>query len=458
MNHTTQILAATTLLAALFGTSWLSYQMGTKVSNPIVTASPLALANPSDALNYKTVLSSTRSWQDVISATGSFSPQPSLQSQVGAPASGRVAQVMVNVGDHVKAGQVLVTLQSQEVSKAAAEAHHARIRLKLAEHTLSQRRQLARLGDASRRPVEEARNEYAAGVSDRDIAQAAVDLAKKKLARTQDLLSHGISTTQQLEEDQSALQECQARLVKTQGQLEVAIEHRKREEQVAASRILIAPKIMEAETETELAREELEHSQATLRNYGLTDEESPVVPLRAATDGVVVKRNVSLGQWVSAEQELLQIVDISKLDLWISLPEKDRAKVKIGMKVNLPEVGGSGILTFLSPQLEAGTLSQRGRVEVQNLGRLKAGMFTKAEVQIGLAHQGVTVPSGCIQSRDNQNWVYLETEPGKYTPQKVTIGLQDRKTSETEILEGLKVGQKVVNDGSYFLHSASAKE
>ena len=72
-----------------------------------------------------TVTASPRMWQDTVVATGNLTADPDRQSQVGAPATGRITQVWANVGDRVRPGQSLARLQSPEILKTAAEFHHA---------------------------------------------------------------------------------------------------------------------------------------------------------------------------------------------------------------------------------------------------------------------------------------------------------------------------------------------
>ena len=238
-------------------TSILCFWLGQRGRQPETSpsATPTGKAAPLD-----TVTATLRVWQDTVVATGNLTADPDRQSQVGAPASGRITQVWAKVGDHVRPGQSLARLQSPEILKTAADFHHAEVRYELAQKTLEQRRQVARLGDLSRRPVEEARNEYASARSEFEMASSALTVTQKRQARNKDLYRYGISTQQQLEEDQASLEESRSRLEKARYQLQVANEHRAREERVARSGSMVTTKILEAETEAALAREEMEHS------------------------------------------------------------------------------------------------------------------------------------------------------------------------------------------------------
>ena len=57
---------------------------------------------------------------------------------------------------------------------------------------------------------------------------------------------------------------------------------------------------------------------------------------------------------------------------------------------------------------------------------------------------------------DEQNlpFVYVQVEPGKFAQRQVTIGAQ--QDDETEIIDGLKPGDRVVSQGSVFLQFANS--
>ncbi|MFN8611267.1 MAG: efflux RND transporter periplasmic adaptor subunit [Vulcanimicrobiota bacterium] len=416
---------------------------------PAVTPSPTpASETPALLASEATATVEWRQWQDKVVATGNLTADPDLQSRMGSPANGRITELLAGVGDRVHTGQPLARLDSPEVMKALADYHHAEVRLQLAEKTLRQRKDQARLGDLSRRPVEEARNEYFTSQSEVKIAATALELANKRLLRTRDLLSNGVASQQQLDEDTAGQKEAQARLEKARSQLSVAQEHRMREESLATSGSLITTRILEAETERALAHEEVEHSRQLLRNFGVTSLEPEPLALRAPVSGVVVARSVSIGQWVSAEQELFQIVDPKRLWLWLNLYENDFPKVRLGMLVRLPELGCQGRISYLAPQLEPGSRTQPVRVEINNPGNLRIGMFGKAEILVGPAHRGLSLPLAAIQGKDT---VFVSAG-GRTQARRVRLGAEDKAAGLREVVSGVSAGEKVVTTGSYLLY------
>ena len=425
----------------------LAFWLGGRSPAPELPTPPAQESSPTSS----TAIAEPRQWQDKILATGNLTADPDLQSKVGSPANGRVTELLAGVGDRVVKGQPLARLDSPEVMKASADFHHAEVRLQLAEKTLRQRKEQARLGDLSRRPVEEARNEYFSGQSEVKIAATAFELANTRLQRTRDLLANGVASQQQVDEDHAGQKEAGARLEKARAQLAVAQEHRQREERLATSGSLITTRILEAETEVALAHEEVEHCRQLLRNFGVVHPNSAPIDLRAPVGGVVVSRAVSTGQWVSAEQELFQIVDPSRLWLWLNLYENDFPKVKPGMTVLLPDLHCQGRISYLAPQLEPGARTQPVRVEIENRGDLRIGMFARAEILLEPEHRGIGVPSSAVQG--GQTVFVLQN--GKPTPRRVKLGVEDKAAGTREIRSGLAAGERVVTSGSYLLYQAS---
>ncbi|MBS2039240.1 efflux RND transporter periplasmic adaptor subunit [bacterium] len=438
------------MILSLWGISLLlAFWWGTRrpeQSKATETPSP----TPASEASLATAPVEWRQWQDKVVATGNLTADPDLQSRMGAPANGRITELLAGVGDRVQQGQPLARLDSPEVMKALADYHHAEVRLHLAERTLRQRKDQARLGDTSRRPVEEARNEFFTSQSEVKIAATALELCNTRLRRTRDLLNNGVASQQQLDEDTASQKEAQARLEKARSQLSVAQEHRLREERLATSGSLITTRILEAETEAALAHEELEHSRQLLHNFGVTSLKPEPLALRAPVTGVVVARSVSIGQWVSAEQELFQIVDPRRLWLWLNLYENDFPKVHLGMLVRLPELGCQGRISYLAPQLEPGSRTQPIRVEINNPGNLRIGMFGKAEILVGPSHRGLSVPLTAVQG---QGTVFV-SQNGQVEARKVQLGVEDKGAGVREVVSGLTAGQQVVTTGSYLLYQA----
>ena len=91
------------------------------------------------------------------------------------------------------------------------------------------------------------------------------------------------------------------------------------------------------------------------------------------------------------------------------------------------------------------------RIVTQNPGeKLKKDMYVTAIVQAGTIPNALTVPdSAVLRDAENQPFVYIEVSPNQFGQRLVTIG--ESADGKTQILGGLKSGERVIADGSLFL-------
>jgi len=349
-----------------------------------------------------------REIRESLTAAGNLTADPSLQSEVGSPVSGRIRELFVMPGARVLPGQPLARLNSPDVSKARSDLHHAQLRLKLAQSTLQQRRQRSRLGDLSQRPLEEAQNELSLAVAELEVASSDLALSKKKLARVKDLLDHGIATQQELEEARAGAEQAHSRWSQAHRQQRIAEQHKTREARLSKAGALVTLPIMEAENELQLAQEEVYHSRKVLEDLGVDSQgEGNGLFLRAPLGGIVVSSSARLGQAVSADQQLFEILDPSRLWLWVYLYESDQGLVSLGMPVTVTvaTLAGKqfrGKISNLPPVVEIPTRTLKARVVVENpQGLLRVGMSAQAHIGLRAPRKALTVPVASIVQKDD---------------------------------------------------------
>lgn len=107
-------------------------------------------------------------------AHGTLDLSPKRVAKIGSLVDGRVTSMRVTIGDHVKAGEVLATIESVAVGRARADYYQAQARLKQAEKELLREQQLQRDGVASERVV-------TAAHTDRDVAAFEARAAAERL-------------------------------------------------------------------------------------------------------------------------------------------------------------------------------------------------------------------------------------------------------------------------------------
>jgi RND family efflux transporter MFP subunit len=186
-----------------------------------------------------------------------------------------------------------------------------------------------------------------------------------------------------------------------------------------------------------------------------------VVP--APIDGVITGRTVNLGQVVSLGQELLIVTDLS--DVWVvgDLYEQDFQAVQVGSEtaITAPAYPGltlRGRVTYIDPRVDAQTRTAKVRVEVPNPGeRLRLGMYVSMIFTTRASERVIVVPRSAVQSIGERSAVYLpvKDEEGKFVQRQIRLGqlMGDAYT----VLGGLRPGEIVVTEGSFFLRAESLR-
>lgn len=185
-----------------------------------------------------------------------------------------------------------------------------------------------------------------------------------------------------------------------------------------------------------------------------------VVPAPGA--GTVVARAVNPGQVVSAGQELFVVADLSTVWVIGDLYEKDFASVRTGAEAivtvpALPPIRGR--VAYIDPRVDPAARTAKVRVEVANpAGALRLGMFVSVSFTV-LSTAGAVafVPRAAIQAIGNRSVVYVaaDGDEGRFIERAVTVGTP--VGDAVEVIVGLKPGERVVSEGSFFLRAEAAR-
>lgn len=203
-----------------------------------------------------------------------------------------------------------------------------------------------------------------------------------------------------------------------------------------------------------------------------TGEVVPRYTIRAAIDGVVVQREVTLGELVNPEREYLMVLaDATKLWVLADVPEARLMQVEVGAKawISVGSEGDEGhkrfegAVTFLSPFVDPTTRTAQVRIEVPatELG-LRPGMFAQAEIVTANARGTgdtpvVAVSEEAIQTVEGAPAVFVPVtgEPDTFQKRVVTIGAA--VGGLVPVYSGLVEGESFVSAGSFLLKAELGK-
>jgi RND family efflux transporter MFP subunit len=172
--------------------------------------------------------------------------------------------------------------------------------------------------------------------------------------------------------------------------------------------------------------------------------------IRAPISGLVAVRYVQPGEKVSADNKLLDLVNLRKMELEAAVPTSDIASVALHQRVILRIEGLAqqfdGKVVRVNPSTQAGSRSVVVYVQVDNpRGFLRSGMFAEAQLILSSRSGVLALPQNAVRKDGNGTYVFV-IEGGRLVRKSVQTGMSGRVGNEfmTEISSGLEFGTQVV--------------
>ncbi len=214
-----------------------------------------------------------------------------------------------------------------------------------------------------------------------------------------------------------------------------------------------------AETSLAAARADLESMRASSVATGAGA--GRVVRILAPRAGVVVRRAVSVGQQVTAEEVLVEVADLSTLWALLDVPDTDAPRLRVGQSVTIEMEGIAtpfqAALTWLSPVVDPHTRTVQARAELRNAdGALRANAFGRARITVGASSAGVVVPRDALQRVREEDVVFIARSPVAYEARVVEVAR--RTAREAQLARGVEAGERVVTTGSFELKTELLRE
>ncbi len=242
-----------------------------------------------------------------------------------------------------------------------------------------------------------------------------------------------------------------AELAQSKARLELAAANNQRARTLSRSGNVTERTSDEAQANFETATAERELAQARLDKH----------VLRAPFDGVAGVRTVSVGAFVTAGMQIVNIEKIDQLKVDFKVPELYLSSVTVRQQIELqvdalPGRTFTGEIYAINPLLDVNGRALQIRARLANTDQtLRPGLFARVIIK-GLAEREVViVPEAAILPRGGDTFVY-RVESGKAFETRVKIG--ERSNGEVEIVEGLLGDSTIVVAGQQRLRDGSPVE
>jgi multidrug efflux pump subunit AcrA (membrane-fusion protein) len=310
-------------------------------------------------------------------------------------AEATVSRILADLGDRVKAGQVLVELD-REKRQYSLDQQRASLARALAKYGAAETGKLP--------PIEQTP----------DVQRAAAELAQAKQAfdRAEELHRRQLVPKQQLDDAETTLKAKQAGY-------DSALQNAKN------------------------LRADIDASDAGMK---LADRQLRDTYIRAPFDGYVQKRVVSLGELVKAQSPVMSVVRVDPLKVIAEIPERMGPWIKVGQPVALqvdayPDKTLTGTVSRISPAVNIQTRAFAFEARVPNSeALLKPGTFARVRLETSKVEPVLTVPYSAMQYRYGVNRAFV-IEGDHLTAHELKTG--ERLGDRIEVVSGVKAGDAI---------------
>lgn len=221
--------------------------------------------------------------------------------------------------------------------------------------------------------------------------------------------------------------------------------------------------LVDAEADVHMEREHLSEllqvPPASLTPQNLYDRE--LIPIRSPIDGVVITRNISVGQVVPLGFVAFDITNLSSIWVTAAVSQQDLALIHSGAGAQIetsasPGVLQSGRVAMVGDTLDPQTRTIPVRIVVPNPGQhLRPGMFVSARIAEPATRSAVFVPEDALQDINGLPVVFVTTDGTNFQARTVQVGT--RSQGKAEIVAGLHPGERIVTSGAFMVKSEMLK-
>lgn len=214
----------------------------------------------------------------------------------------------------------------------------------------------------------------------------------------------------------------------------------------ARSKELLAGKLV-AQADYDKARAALGVDEARVNSARATLAKYTI---RAPFAGQVGLRNVSVGAFVTAGQELITLVRIDPIEVDFSVPERALTQLSRGQSIRIdvdafPGDRFGGRVLAIDPSIDANTRSVKLRAQIGNPdGRLRPGQFARLQLESAGDAQALLVPEQALMQEGDTRFLYTVVG-GK--AKKTVVKTGARVPGKVAVVEGLQPGAVVITAG-----------
>ena len=378
-------------------------------------------AAPAAVVDVKVEKPSQGAISEHILADATLSPlaQAAISPRITAP----VRRFYVQRGAHVKAGELLATLENTDLTAAALDNEGAYGAAQASYKTQTQ----AQIPE-----------EYQRAQLDLTQAKATLDLNQSIVKSRKELFAQGAIPGRDLDT-------AEATLVQARAAYDTAQQH------------LAALKDVSRQAAVEQAQGQLTSAKA---KYMGAEAQVSFSQIRSPISGVVTDRSLFAGETASSGTTLITVMDTSALLAKVHLSQTATQRLKLGdaatvMVPGMPDPVPAKV-SLISPALDPGSTTVEVWLRLENPGgRLKAGTPVRVSITGRMIASAIKIPMAAVlTAQDGSKTVMIVGADNKAHARPVKLGIEDGE--DVQVISGLSQTDQVITEGAYGLDDGTA--
>lgn len=344
---------------------------------------------------------------EAVAANGEVTYDPTRTARLSARAPGTVFRMYKQVGDPVRAGEVVALVDAAEVGRAKAAFFQALVSTRVETANYNRLQRLAGGTTVTQQEVER--------------AFAALSEARIRLATSQQALTNLGLPVEARSFDDVPNDDLPERL-----------------------RFLGLPK-------------------AIADSFDRKTTTGNLVPVTAPLDGVIASRDAVAGEVVDTVKVLFLVVDPRRMWLTLDVAQADSERVRLGLPVRFRAATGkmeaAGVISWMSTEVAERTRTVKVRADLDNPdGRLRSNTFGTGRIVLREEAKTIVVPNAAVHWEGDCHVVFVRDRdylksgsPKVFHTRTVRPGVHDDR--QTEIIAGVLPGELVAVRGSAALRA-----
>lgn len=241
----------------------------------------------------------------------------------------------------------------------------------------------------------------------------------------------------------------------------------RRAEQLSAAKALPERELRSAEVQARTTAFRAEERRHALRAAGMSEQQlerlrstreyDPVISITSPSSGVVIARQTTTGDRVTAAESLFTVAQLEPLWMNIQVPANRIGLIPEGARVTLPGFGVSGRIIRIARQVDPATQSVTAIAEI-NVGGANVRPGLAVMATIGIAPTNTdhwVIPSESVVRHNGRSWIFVRT-PGGVRAQTVAVVIENAR--EMTIDAPLAATDRIANRGIIALLAELARQ